>query len=75
MTPDEAEIAVEVNAAAVVVSNHGGRVLDHTLELLMFFLKIAGREFWVRSPFLADGGVRTGSDVLKLSYFRRLMRF
>ena len=64
MTPEEAEMAVEANAAAIVVSNHGGRVLDHTLELLMFFLKSqAGLRV---SIILADGGVRTGSDVLKL---------
>lgn len=30
MTPDEANLALEVGADAIVVSNHGGRVLDHT---------------------------------------------
>jgi hypothetical protein len=30
MTPDEATLAVDAGAAAIVVSNHGGRVLDHT---------------------------------------------
>lgn len=30
MTPEEARIAVDVGADAIVVSNHGGRVLDHT---------------------------------------------
>ena len=30
MTPDEAELAVAAGAAAIVVSNHGGRVLDNT---------------------------------------------
>src|SRR5665648_86413 len=29
MTVDEAKIALEVGAGAIVVSNHGGRVLDH----------------------------------------------
>jgi len=28
MTPDEAELAVQAKAAGIVVSNHGGRVLD-----------------------------------------------
>ena len=35
MTPIEAELAVEAGAAAIVVSNHGGRVLDHTPGRLM----------------------------------------
>ncbi len=30
MTPDEAELAVEAGVDAIVVSNHGGRVLDQT---------------------------------------------
>src|SRR3990170_3701249 len=30
MTPEEAELAVKARAAAIVVSNHGGRVLDFT---------------------------------------------
>ncbi|MBC7326168.1 MAG: alpha-hydroxy-acid oxidizing protein, partial [Moorella sp. (in: Bacteria)] len=30
MTVDEAEAAASIGAAAIVVSNHGGRILDHT---------------------------------------------
>ena len=65
MTPDEAEIAVEVNAAAIVVSNHGGRVLDHTPGAADVLPEIAGRVKG-KITILADGGVRTGADVLKL---------
>lgn len=65
MTPDEAEIAVEVNAAAIVVSNHGGRVLDYALGTAEVLPQIAER---VKGKIIifADGGVRTGVDVLKM---------
>lgn len=64
MTPDEAERAFAVGAAAIVVSNHGGRVLDHTpgaAEVLPGIVRaVAGK-----GVILVDGGVRSGADVLK----------
>jgi|SRR5680860_7230 len=65
MTVDEAEFAVEVGAAALVVSNHGGRVLDHmpgTVEVLSKIAAAVGG----RIPVIVDGGIRTGADVLKM---------
>lgn len=65
MTVDEAEIAAAAGAKAIVVSNHGGRVLDHTpgaAEVLPAIAKAVGNKITV----LADGGVRSGVDVLKL---------
>ncbi len=65
MTVDEAEIAAEVGAAAIVVSNHGGRILDHTpgaAEVLPEIAKAVGDKLTV----LADGGIRSGTDVIKL---------
>ncbi len=65
MTVDEAELALEVGAAAIVVSNHGGRFLDHTpgtAEVLPEIAAAIGRQI----PVLVDGGVRTGVDVLKM---------
>jgi len=64
MTPEEAELAVEAKAAAIVVSNHGGRVLDHTPGAAEVLPDIVER---VRGKLtvLADGGVRSGADVLK----------
>lgn len=65
MTVEEAEIAVEVGVKAIVVSNHGGRVLDYTqgaADVLGNIAEKVGNKITV----LADGGVRTGSDVLKL---------
>ncbi|GAB6037377.1 alpha-hydroxy-acid oxidizing protein [Fundidesulfovibrio butyratiphilus] len=65
MTVDEAELAVRAGACAIVVSNHGGRVLDHTpgsAEVLpAIAAKVKGR-----IAVLADGAVRTGIDVLKM---------
>jgi 4-hydroxymandelate oxidase len=65
MTPDEAELAVQAGAAAIVVSNHGGRVLDFTPGAAEVLPKIVER---VRGKLIifADGGVRSGADVLKL---------
>lgn len=65
MTPDEAELAVEAGVDAIVVSNHGGRVLDQTPGVADVLPEIAER---VRGKvtILADGGVRTGVDILKM---------
>ena len=65
MTPEEAQIAVEAGADGIVVSNHGGRVLDHTpgtAEVLAAVADAVGGTIAV----LADGGVRSGADVLKM---------
>jgi isopentenyl diphosphate isomerase/L-lactate dehydrogenase-like FMN-dependent dehydrogenase len=64
MTPDEAEIAFAAGAAAIVVSNHGGRVLDHTPGAAEVLPAIA-RAVKGQGVILADGGVRSGADVLK----------
>jgi isopentenyl diphosphate isomerase/L-lactate dehydrogenase-like FMN-dependent dehydrogenase len=65
MHPDDAEACAEAGVAAVVVSNHGGRVLDSTpgtAEVLPRIAERVGRRVMV----LADGGVRNGYDVLKM---------
>ncbi len=64
MTPDEAEMAVEAGAAAIVVSNHGGRVLDCTPGAAEVLGRIAAAVKG-KVVVLADGGVRSGADVLK----------
>lgn len=64
MAADEAKIAVEAGADAVLVSNHGGRVLDHTpgtAEALPAVAEAVGKDTLV----MLDGGVRSGADVLK----------
>ncbi|PIE63819.1 MAG: alpha-hydroxy-acid oxidizing enzyme [Desulfobacterales bacterium] len=65
MTPDEAELAAEAGAAAIVVSNHGGRVMDHTPGAAEVLASIADKVGDCMT-ILADGGVRSGGDILKL---------
>nr|WP_269438381.1 alpha-hydroxy-acid oxidizing protein [Phosphitispora fastidiosa] len=65
MTADEAKIAMNVGAAAIVVSNHGGRILDHTQGVAQMLPEIA-ETVKDELTILADGGVRYGVDVLKL---------
>jgi 4-hydroxymandelate oxidase len=65
MCREDAEIAVEAGAAVIGVSNHGGRVLDHTpgvAEVLPEIAKAIGQLVMI----IADGGVRNGYDVLKM---------
>ncbi|MDK2856202.1 MAG: hypothetical protein PWQ86_1415 [Bacillota bacterium] len=64
MTPDEALLAYEAGAAGIVVSNHGGRALDHTPGTAEVLPAIA-RAVKGKLLLLADGGVRSGVDVLK----------
>lgn len=65
MTVDEAELAVEAGASAIVVSNHGGRIIDFTPGAADVLPAIAAAVKG-KVTILADGGVRTGVDVLKL---------
>jgi 4-hydroxymandelate oxidase len=64
LNPDDADEAVKRGVAAIVVSNHGGRVLDTepaTIEVLPAVVdRVAGR-----APVLFDSGIRRGTDVLK----------
>lgn len=65
MTKEDALMAVEAGVDAIVVSNHGGRVLDHTPGVCDVLEDIANA---VKGKviILADGGVRTGVDVVKM---------
>lgn len=65
MTVDEALLAVEAGVDAIVVSNHGGRVLDETPGVADVLEDIA-KAVKGKITILADGGVRTGVDVLKM---------
>ncbi|GAO70463.1 2-hydroxy-acid oxidase [Comamonas sp. E6] len=56
--------AVELGADAIVVSNHGGRVLDTAVSPLEVLPAIRAATP-VHIPLLMDGGVRQGTDVLK----------
>jgi isopentenyl diphosphate isomerase/L-lactate dehydrogenase-like FMN-dependent dehydrogenase len=65
MTVTDARLAVEAGADAIVVSNHGGRVLDFTPGVASVLPDICAAVKG-KITILADGGVRTGGDVLKL---------
>jgi len=65
MTAEEAREAVDAGVDAVYVSNHGGRVLDHTPGVAEVLPKIA-KEVGNEVTILADGGIRSGIDVLKM---------
>ena len=63
-TADDARRAIDHGAAAIVVSNHGGRQLDGvapTLRVLPEVIAAARGQ----TEVLVDGGIRRGSDVLK----------
>ena len=65
MTAKEAMEAVEAGVYGIVVSNHGGRVIEDglsTAEMLPEIKKAVGDTVKV----FVDGGVRTGSDVFKM---------
>ena len=64
MTVKGAKKAYEAGASAIVVSNHGGRVLDQTPATAEVLEEIAD---WNegRMKILVDGGIRTGIDVFK----------
>ncbi|MCX8023380.1 MAG: alpha-hydroxy-acid oxidizing protein [Syntrophorhabdaceae bacterium] len=65
MTVDEAEMALDSGAAGIVVSNHGGRVLDYTPGVAEVLPKIA-EKVKGKTIIFADGTVKYGTDVLKL---------
>lgn len=62
--PDDAELAIQAGASAIVVSNHGGRNLD-TAPASIEALPRVTRQVRGRIPVLFDGGIRRGTDVLK----------
>jgi len=65
LDPDDARAAVDNGADAIVVSNHGGRQLDGVLSSARALPAIADAVAG-RMPILADGGVRSGLDVVRM---------
>lgn len=62
--PDDARLALQHGAAALIVSNHGGRTLDGALPTAWALPRIA-EAVDAALPLLVDGGIRRGTDVLK----------
>lgn len=64
LTADDARRAVDLGAAAVIVSNHGGRQLDG-LPASLHALPEVVTAVRGQAEVLMDGGIRRGSDVIK----------
>lgn len=65
MTPESARLAAGAGVYGIIVSNHGGRVLDDglsTAEVLPEIRQAVGGSVKI----LVDGGVRSGGDVFKM---------
>jgi 4-hydroxymandelate oxidase len=62
--PDDARLAIEHGADALIVSNHGGRQLDCEEPTLLALPRVV-QAVDGRVPVLMDGGVRRGTDVVK----------
>jgi 4-hydroxymandelate oxidase len=64
LDPEDAVLAIEHGADAIIVSNHGGRSMDYgpsSLEVLPEIVAAVNR----RIPILFDSGIRHGADIFK----------
>ncbi len=66
MCVEDAVEAADAGVKAIVVSNHGGRVLDHTPGTADVLPAIVDDLEGMRVMIVVDGGIRTGYDVLKM---------
>ena len=65
LDPDDAHRAAEAGADGIIVSNHGGRQLDGVPSVARALPAIADA-VGDRLTLLADGGVRSGLDVVRM---------
>jgi isopentenyl diphosphate isomerase/L-lactate dehydrogenase-like FMN-dependent dehydrogenase len=63
-TAEDAHLAVQNGAQAIIVSNHGGRTLDGCIPTLYALPEVV-QAVNNRIPVLMDGGIRRGSDIVK----------
>ena len=63
LTHEDAERCVESGVAAIIVSNHGGRQLDHVGATIEALPEVVAAVHG-RIPVLVDGGFRRGTDIL-----------
>ena len=64
MGVDDARIAVQSGADALVVSNHGGRILDFNRSALEALPEVVDAVN-DKVPVLLDSGIRSGGDIVK----------
>jgi 4-hydroxymandelate oxidase len=63
-TAEDAKLALQHGAAAISVSNHGGRTLDGAVATLHALPEVV-EAVNGKVPVLVDGGVRRGGDIIK----------
>jgi isopentenyl diphosphate isomerase/L-lactate dehydrogenase-like FMN-dependent dehydrogenase len=64
MSPKDAELACKAGVDAIIVSNHGGRVLDQmpgSMDVLPDIVSVAKDS----TIIMIDGGFRDGTDIIK----------
>lgn len=61
---DDAQRAVSTGATGVIISNHGGRQLDHAIAPVAALPAIA-EAVGESTQIILDGGIRRGSDIIK----------
>jgi len=62
--PQDAQLAIQYGVKGLIISNHGGRVLDTCISpliALQLIKKVVPADF----PLIYDGGIRRGSDIFK----------
>ena len=64
LNPLDAKLAIQYGVQGIIVSNHGGRVLDGSIPPLTA-LQLIKKAVPSNFPLLYDGGIRRGSDVFK----------
>ncbi|WP_165795811.1 alpha-hydroxy acid oxidase, partial [Methylobacterium frigidaeris] len=64
LDPEDAELAAQSGAEALIVSNHGGRQLDGAISSIAALPSIV-ETVGDRIEVLMDGGIRSGQDVIK----------
>ncbi|WP_343595702.1 alpha-hydroxy acid oxidase [Acinetobacter sp.] len=62
--PADAKKAIELGVQGLIISNHGGRILDTSISPLTA-LEIIKDHLPADIPLLYDGGIRRGTDVFK----------
>ena len=65
LTAEDAVLAVQAGADAILLSNHGGRQLDGCLSAIDVLPEVAHAIKTSGIPIWIDGGIRRGTDVLK----------
>lgn len=61
---EDARLSAEIGADGIMLSNHGGRQLDHAVAPIDLLPEVV-EEVGGRTSVIVDGGIRRGTDILK----------